>query len=209
MRRVPLMIVCLTFVVPAFAQAQPKDPVEQQILQTAQLRATAEIAIRQSRAATDENENGWRDTWNALERERALGQRQFENAMREERGKSEELRDESLIQRLETAQANLEGRWQECEATRQGLNSRYEKVRDVTNGVRELLNQLQQVEQTMKETGVDLSPLKVEYEAVQRRAAELKANADRLIAELKAELPKLRQPMPAATAAPAPAVTAP
>jgi chromosome segregation ATPase len=211
MRQFTCLLLCLALSAPLLAQAQPKDPAEQQIVQTAQVRAGAEIAVRQARVAADDNENGWRDTWNALEREHAQGMRQLENAIRNERAKSEEMRDEALIQRLETAGGNLEGRWQDCEAKRQALNGRYERVREMSNVMRELLNQLQQVEQLMKETGVDLIPLKAEYEAVQRRAAELKTSADKLVADLKAELPKLRQSTATPTAAPAPtpAVTNP
>jgi hypothetical protein len=169
---------------PVFAADAPK-PVDDQYMAIAASRTRADLAIRKVRTLAEENEGKWRMIAAATDAAHAQILESLRKATEDEQRRTEELRNPAVIDELNQRRTTIEQDWQRYAAVdRPAIDTSYRNAIGALGAVAQVFATLTNIEATWKDAKVDLSALQAGYDAVAKRAEDLKAQAEKATSDL-------------------------
>lgn len=164
----------------------PNKALEEQYMAISAARGRAEWAVRRARTAPDELEPKWRVANQALDADHARILEAIRKAVEDEQKRPEELRNPAVIEELNQRRTTIEQDWQRLAAVdRPAIESRYRSAGQVAQGIAALYGQVVQLDAPWKDNKMDLPTLQAAYEAVTKRANDLRQQADDALADLQ------------------------
>jgi hypothetical protein len=170
----------------AFGASAAKKQMDEQYMAVGRARTRAELAMRKARAVFGPIDKKWRGV--SLKADQA--HTEIINALRkaedDERHRSEELRNQALIDELNQRQRTVEQDWQRYSGVdRAAMESDYRDANTAAQAIGTLFGSITQLEPAWKDTKVDLPTLEAMYEAVANRANAIREQAEGAFADLE------------------------
>jgi len=159
---------------------------DEQYLDVAKARTEAELAIRKTRAMFEENDNHWRTAWASLDQARTLAAQAIDLAIQDEQRRPEDVRSQPVIEDLSARRRDIDKEWQRFSAVdRPAMDQSYQLSRNlITNNMGQVFQYVTQWEPAWKEAKVDVTALKASYDAITRRALEIRAQVQKTLDDL-------------------------
>ena len=151
----------------------------------AQARTEAELALRDCRAVMDDQKSGWRSTYDIMNKNREDASRMLDVAQQKE-GQKGEARDQAFIDECQRRRRSIDVNWREMEVkARPPLEVSYRDAVMTYQRLSNVMYRLMDLENSWKDTNLDLAILKPLYETVDKQAKQAKAQADKALEDLK------------------------
>lgn len=152
----------------------------------AQSRLKAELAIRRLRAYFEENDNAWRSASLACEQAHSRLETSIAHAQEQEQRKPDDQRNQGFIDDCVQKRQAVQQDWERfANVSRPAMDSAYRATQTLTQQVQSTYQSLANVESAWKDAGGDLAPLAAMYDAVAKRADDVRFQAEKVTGDLQ------------------------
>jgi len=152
---------------------------EQAFLELATARAKVDYVMRASRKLMDENQSGWRITYDSTYQHMQEAQQVLAQAEHQERQKPGDQQNQAFLNECQRMRNDMQQTWNQFEMnTRRPLDRKYYEARIMYGDVNAVLRYVQQLENEWKTRDFDPSLLTPLYVDMNTRARKAKALAE-------------------------------
>jgi len=152
----------------------------------AQSRLKAELAIRRLRAYFDENDGAWRSAALACEQAHSRLENSIARAQEQEQRKPDDQRNQGFIDDCVQKRQAVQQDWERfANVSRPAMESAYRATQTLTQQIQSTYQSLASTENSWKDAGGDLAPLAAMYDAIAKRADEVRAQAEKATGDLQ------------------------
>jgi hypothetical protein len=186
----------------SFAVAEEKS-LDDQYVTVGNARTQAELAIRKIRTFFENSDTKWKAASFAADAAKTQASEAIRKAIEDEQKKVEELRNQAVIEDLNQRRAQLDLDWQKFTTVdRPAIEASYRGANQSVQGINQVYQSVVQMEPNWKDAKVNLETLQSAYEAIAKRANEIREQGETALADLQ-KAQKMWEGVSAATTRPA------
>lgn len=164
------------------------DKADEQVVALATARAKAEIAVNKAMATFDTNRNGWTVAAQATETAYTKITTTIQKAVQKENAKPEADRNAAFLDQCQTRMQAIQQDWSDyANRDRQVITVAYQEASTQLQSLNQVFAGFSQYELYWKNAKMDLAPMQANFDAIAKRAAELKDQGQKAIDELTAK----------------------
>jgi len=179
-------LLSMSLLLSAIALPLHADKSDDAAITLAVARAKAELAVKHAQSAVDERRSGWDSLWQITEIIRNKTYNVLETRQQAEERNADDARDQALMDQIQTRLTKLHEDWDTYNAKdRAALNLSFQDASETVGRLSQALDSLVNAERAWKDADLEPATLQSAYEAIAKRAGEMRDQAEKALAAAK------------------------